>query len=326
MVRVNGSLSSMFTIECGVLQGSVLSPVLFLLIMDLLLELLLKPLQSKALGPSIGDTYAGAFIHADDIRTISSSRATLQEQIDTVQTFAVQNGLTPNPAICEVVLVSPSKPVESTPIAVLGGEALTPRLSAKCLGYWSSWDLSATKAVDEAIKKARRAFFAFGAMGAFHGQLNPLSARSIYEACVIPVLLFGCENWMLKDSMLHQLESFQGEIGRRILKLSKYHSTLSTRLALRWPSVTARMLVRKLSLLSKVSAEGNSKAHHKILLSWYIQECRAMEGKLSCQGSTAQCPVNSKRNKARSITGRLGGLHHRGQPSQQYSNCITNSF
>ena len=121
MVRVDGSLSSMFTLEHGVLQGSVLSPVLFLLIMDPLL----KSLQSKALGPSIGDTYAGAFIHADDIRTISSSRATLQEQIDSVQTFAVQNGLTLNPTKCEVMLVSPSKPVESAPIAVLGGEALT---------------------------------------------------------------------------------------------------------------------------------------------------------------------------------------------------------
>ena len=287
MVRVDGSLSSMFTLQRGVLQGSVLSPVLFLLIMDPLL----KSLQSKALGPSIGDTYAGAFIHADDIRTISSSRATLQEQIDTVQTFAVQNGLTLNPTKCEVVLVSPSKPVESTPIAVLGGEALTPRLSAKCLGYWWSWDLSATKAVDDAIKKARRAFFAFGAMGAFHGQLNPLSARSIYETCVVPVLLFGCENWMLTDSMLHQLESFQGEIGRRILKLSKYHSTLSTRLALRWPSVTARMFVRKLSLLSKVADEGNSIGSQIFSSSpqdslRLVQECRAMEGKLSCQGST----------------------------------------
>ena len=80
MVRVNGSLSSVFNLERGVLQGSVLSPALFLLIMDPLL----KSLQSKGLGPSVGGTYAGAFIHADDIRTISSSRATLQEQIDTV--------------------------------------------------------------------------------------------------------------------------------------------------------------------------------------------------------------------------------------------------
>ena len=80
----------MFTLERGV---SVLSPVLFLLIMDPLL----KSLQSKGLGPSISGTYAGGFIHADDIRTISSSRATLQEQIDTVHAFAADNGLTLNP-------------------------------------------------------------------------------------------------------------------------------------------------------------------------------------------------------------------------------------
>ena len=284
MVRVNGSLSSVFNLERGVLQGSVLSPALFLLIMDPLL----KSLQSKGLGPSVGGTYAGAFIHADDIRTISSSRATLQEQIDTVCKFAVDNGLSLHPTKCEVVLVSPSKPEESAPIAILGGKALTPHLNAKCLGYWWSWDLSASKAVDEAIKKARRAFLAFGAMGAFQRQLNPVSTRSIYETCVVPVLLFGSENWILTDSMLHQLESFQGEIGRRMLKLSKYHSTL---LALKWPSITARIFIRKLSLLSKVCQEGNN-IGNKIFSSFnqdslrLTQECRSMEGKLSCHGFT----------------------------------------
>ena len=32
--------------------------------------------------------------------------------------------------------------------------------------YWWSWDLPATTAIEEAIMKERRAFFAFGAMGA----------------------------------------------------------------------------------------------------------------------------------------------------------------
>ena len=128
-------------------------------------------------------------------------------------------------------------------------------------------------------------------MGAFQGQLNPVSTRSIYETCVVPVLLFGSEIWILTDSMLHQLESFQGEIGRRMLKLSKYHSTLSTRLALKWPSITARIFIRKLSLLSKVCQEGNN-IGNKIFSSFnqdslrLTQECRAMEGKLSCHGFT----------------------------------------
>ena len=131
----------------------------------------------------------------------------------------------------------------------------------------------------------------FGVIGAFQGQLNPISGRSIYETCVIPVLLFGCENWVLTDSMLHQLESFQGEIGRRILKLTRHHSTLSTRLALRWPSVTARVLISKLSLMSKLSERWDSIGgqifsglpQESLKLVW---ECRCLEEKLSCQGCT----------------------------------------
>ena len=72
------------------------------------------------------------------------------------------------------------------------------------------------KAIDEAIKKARRAIFAFGAMGAFHGKLNLISGKTIFDTCVIPILLFGSENWILTDPLLDQLEAFQGEIGRRI--------------------------------------------------------------------------------------------------------------
>ena len=32
----------------------------------------------------------------------------------------------------------------------------------------------------------RKAFFALGNIGAFHENLNPLSGRSIFEACIIP--------------------------------------------------------------------------------------------------------------------------------------------
>ena len=183
-VRINGQLSSAFTLEQGVLQGSVLSPILFLLVMDPLL----KCLECSGLGSFISDTYAGAFTHADDIRTVTSSMDTLQQQLNAVQNFAAENALVLNPTKCEVLLVSLSKHSSSAPADVLGNQALIPRHHAKCLRYWWSWDLSAMKAIDEAIKKARRTFFAFGAMGAFHGKLNPISGKTIFDTCVIPIL------------------------------------------------------------------------------------------------------------------------------------------
>ena len=138
-----------------------------------------------------------------------------------VQNFAIENALVLNPAKCEVWIVSPFKLASPTPVCTIADQPLLPKENVKSLGYWWSWDLSATKAIDEAIQKARRAFFAYEAMGAFQGKLNPLSGKTIFDTCVVPVLLFGSENWILTDSQLNHLEAFQGEIGRRTVRLSK---------------------------------------------------------------------------------------------------------
>ena len=106
LVKICNSFSSPITLERGVLQGSVLSPILFLLVMDPLLHYL----QGRGLGPSVGTTYAGTFVHADDIHTVSSSITTLQEQIESVHRFAVENSLSLNPTKCEVLLISSTKP------------------------------------------------------------------------------------------------------------------------------------------------------------------------------------------------------------------------
>ena len=64
-----GVLSESYSIGRGVKQGSVLSPALFLLVMDPLLS----RLQSSGMGLSINNFYAGGFLHADDIRTAATS-------------------------------------------------------------------------------------------------------------------------------------------------------------------------------------------------------------------------------------------------------------
>ena len=50
-------------------QGSVLSPTLFLLVMDPLL----RKLESSGLGLSVNRLFAGAYLHADDIRTLANN-------------------------------------------------------------------------------------------------------------------------------------------------------------------------------------------------------------------------------------------------------------
>ena len=224
-VRVCGSVSSQFHIQRGVRQGSVLSPVLFLLVMDpILLEL-----QSRSNGLNINGLFLGALSHADDIRTLSTNLTDCRAQISSVSSFATQRGLMLSTEKCEAI-ISPSVPANKSYIQA---DAIKIPIShsARCLGAWWTPNLSSSKWITVNINKARGALFSRGS-GTFHGTLNPLSSRSIIECCVLPTLLYGAESWILNTTLLIKLESFQAEIGK---KSFDYPSLLQTT-QFAWPS------------------------------------------------------------------------------------------
>ena len=191
-VRIDGKSSEKFRVEKGVRQGSVLSPSLFLLVMDPLL----RQLESSGLGLSINNYYIGGFLHADDIRTLATSAESLQQQVDLVKNFAAKHFLKPNIEKCEVVVFTRSHQ-EDEPVCEIEGTFPPVSDAGKCLGVWWKGNLMATKSIEENIKKARRAFFLLGSLGTFQSNLGPLSNRSVVETCVLPVLMYGCENWIL---------------------------------------------------------------------------------------------------------------------------------
>ena len=81
--------------------------------------------------------------------------------------------------------------------------------------------------LEENIRRASKSFFHYGSLGAFQGDLSPLSLRSIIETCVMPILLFSSENWIVSGDNLEQLESFLGEFAKSALKWPKHFSNSS---------------------------------------------------------------------------------------------------
>jgi hypothetical protein len=92
-VTINGALSQSFVNNCGLMQGEVLSPVLFSLYLNDLelafVESNCKPVEVKSLSLFL-------LMYADDLVLLSESAAGLQTQIDSLYTYCNQWGLEVN--------------------------------------------------------------------------------------------------------------------------------------------------------------------------------------------------------------------------------------
>ena len=136
-VRIGSQLSRAITLQRGVRQGSVLSPMLFLLVMDSLL----KDLANEMAGISIEGIYAGSLCHADDLRSVTSNLLSLEKQAEIVKSFTERNFLTLNESKLEILVMSSSCSTNAYKVLV-GNTDITSTCKAKCLGVVWTPDLS----------------------------------------------------------------------------------------------------------------------------------------------------------------------------------------
>ena len=83
-VRWKTDVSKEFTIQNGVRQGAILSPILFCIYMDDIFKILRK----EKTGCYVGPYFAGCYGYADDLLLICPSRTGLQEMLNKVEDYA----------------------------------------------------------------------------------------------------------------------------------------------------------------------------------------------------------------------------------------------
>ena len=69
--------------------------------------------------------------------------------------------------------------------------------------------------------------------------------------------MYGAEFWSLNSTLLSKLESFQAQLGKRILKLPKYTANNIPLLALQWPSMRCSCFCAKRTFLHRVWSDGD---------------------------------------------------------------------
>ena len=98
-VQWNSAHSTSFPLNNGIKQGGVLSPILFSMYIDCLLE----KLKESGLGCHVGRTFAGTFAYADDIALISPSLSGLCQMIQICEQYAMEYSIVFNPVISKLM-------------------------------------------------------------------------------------------------------------------------------------------------------------------------------------------------------------------------------
>ena len=105
------------------------------------------------------------------------------------------------------------------------------------------------------------------------------------ETCILPILLYGAENWCLSQNSVQMLDSFLGELSKRLLKLPRCYSNTPASIVIGLRSARALCLTRKLNFLKKITDSNSETVSSRTLTSLsddldsvcLICECRDLE-------------------------------------------------
>ena len=107
-VRIGDYESPSFEIQTGVMQGSKLGPLLFIIFLnDLLLNI-----ESKRLGAKMGELNISWLCFADDIMLITDCPKKLQKLITICANWSIRNGMKFNIDKCKVMILNVQNPKE----------------------------------------------------------------------------------------------------------------------------------------------------------------------------------------------------------------------
>ena len=211
-VLVNGIPSEWFTVESGVRQGCIMSPILFLMAIDWVMR---KTTANRPRG--IQWTLFSQLEDldfADDLAVLSSTLTHLQEKTDILSKFAEQTGLNINTAKTQVMCfnATPSAPV------TVNGHTLDYVEDFTYLGSLVSKENATQKDIKARLGKAHSVFVRLQSIWKSK-QYSLRTKVRLYNSNVKSVLLYGSECWRVTVSDMKRIDAFHNRCLRKICRI-----------------------------------------------------------------------------------------------------------
>jgi hypothetical protein len=207
-----GTLSEEFETSTGVRQGCILSPLLFLVVID---EVLKTTVQDKKRGLMwTFEENLEDLDFADDICLLSQNGKQLQEKIDHLSRTSEKAGLKINKIKTKIMRLNTKA---ATSIEV-GSEIIEEVEDFTYLGSIISGEEGVLKDVTSRVSKARSVFVRLSKIWRSSSTTTETKLK-IFSSMVKPVLLYGCESWTVTEGIRHKLQVFINRCLRTVLKI-----------------------------------------------------------------------------------------------------------
>uniref|UniRef100_A0A8C9WDN1 Reverse transcriptase domain-containing protein n=1 Tax=Scleropages formosus TaxID=113540 RepID=A0A8C9WDN1_SCLFO len=232
-VRFNGSTSDAFSIKSGVKQGCVLAPTLFGIFFAVLLKQafgnstegvylrtrcdgkLFNLARLKARS-KVRKVFIRDMLFADDAALVSHTEEELQRLMDCFSRTVGAFGLKISLEKTNVMGQSTPQP----PSISIGNYTLEVVHAFDYLGSTITDTMSLEPELNKRIGKAATTLSSLSRRVWTNGMLSKRTKIKVYCACVLGVLLYGSETWILYARQEKRLNTFHLRCLRRILQIS----------------------------------------------------------------------------------------------------------
>ena len=265
-VRIGNHESPSFEIQSGVMQGSKLGPLLFMIFLnDLLLDL-----DSKGIGAEVGELNISNLCFADDISLITNTPEKLQILITACGRWSIKNGMRFKIDKCKVMTLNIRKPTVSFHLL---GEEIKFVSEYKYLGVIFSNKRQTsliTHHISTILEKADRRVNCIRHFGFQSDGLRPATSVMMYKTLVRPILEYAAQVLSYRhyyyrsgkkeksvkiklDEHVEKLEAFQNRVLKNLVPCPKSTSPAIVRILTGTMPIAARIDILKIRYFWKIS-------------------------------------------------------------------------
>ena len=219
-VRVNGSKSTPFTVGVGLRQGCVLSPLLFIIYMDWMLQ--------RSRGEecfTLGDLRVSHLLFADDLVILTSSQTELQRALDRFVAVCAEAGMKVNVDKSEVMVISRT-PVQCT--LHVSGVPLKQVEKFKYLGVLFTSDGRSNAELSCRIGQAGAILKQLGRSVIRKAELGVKAKLSVFNSVFVPTLTYGHEIWVMTERIRSRIQAAEMRFLRAIAGVTRLDRVRNT--------------------------------------------------------------------------------------------------